>query len=347
MNEMVRRRSDGTIQHRRLLQSWPKGKPFKILSIDGGGIRGVFPAAYIAELERRFLVGAPIGNHFDMVAGTSTGGIITLALAKGMTGQQALTIYTERGGRIFPKKNGLPRLLRWTRSLFGPKHDQAVLKAELEAEFGATLFGEAHHRCVIPSFDGMYGEPVIYKTPHHPDYKLDQHKTMVDIALHTTAAPTIFPAVKDGERVMIDGGIWAKNPIMNALVDALACYDVPRENVRILSLGTGESTFSLSGAAQTGGKKDWAILLLFLAASRAQSKNALGQAFLLAGKDNVLRIDVPETDTPIALDDVARSLNELPHAARSLVEASGHQVFEKFLTEPAEPYQRCRQSLCK
>lgn len=341
MNEMVRRRSDGTIQQRRVLQSWPTGKPFRILSIDGGGIRGVFPAAYLAELERRFLGGASVGDHFDMIAGTSTGGIITLALAKGMTAEQALSIYTKRGEKIFPSKRGLPRLLRWATSLFKPKHDQAVLREELKAEFGTTLFGEARNRCVIPSFDGLYGEPVIYKTPHHPDYKLDQHKTLVDIALHTTAAPTIFPAVKDGGYVMIDGGIWTNNPIMNALVDALACYDVPRENIRILSLGTGEATFSLSETAQKGGKKDWAILLPFLAASRAQSKNALGQAFLLTGKDNVIRIDVPETDTPIALDDVARSLNELPHAARSLVEASGHQVFEKFLLEPALPYAPC------
>ncbi|WP_219821624.1 CBASS cGAMP-activated phospholipase [Sneathiella aquimaris] len=338
---MVRRRSDGTIQQRRVLQSWPTGKPFRILSIDGGGIRGVFPAAYLAELERRFLGGASVGDHFDMIAGTSTGGIITLALAKGMTAEQALSIYTKRGEKIFPSKRGLPRLLRWATSFFKPKHDQAVLREELKVEFGTTLFGEARNRCVIPSFDGLYGEPVIYKTPHHPDYKLDQHKTLVDIALHTTAAPTIFPAVKDGGYVMIDGGIWANNPIMNALVDALACYDVPRENIRILSLGTGEATFSLSETAQKGGKKDWAILLPFLAASRAQSKNALGQAFLLTGKDNVIRIDVPETDTPIALDDVARSLNELPHAARSLVEASGQQVFEKFLLEPALPYAPC------
>ena len=335
---MVRRRSDGTIQYRRLLQPWPEGKPFRILSIDGGGIRGVFPAAYLAELERRFLGSASIGDNFDMIAGTSTGGIITLALAKGMTAEQALSIYTERGDRIFPVKSGLPRLLRWTRSLFKPKHDQTVLKAELEAEFGTTLFGEARHRCVIPSFDGLYGEPVIYKTPHHPDYKLDQHKTMVDIALHATAAPTIFPAVKDDGYVMIDGGIWANNPVMNALVDALACYDVPRENIRILSLGTGEATFSLSEAAQTGGKKHWAVLLPFLAASRAQSKNALGQAFLLAGKDNVVRIDVPESDTPIALDDVARSVCALPLVARSLVEGSGHMIFEKFLSKPAEPW---------
>lgn len=341
MNMVAQRRSDGTIQQRRVLQPWPKDKLFKILSIDGGGIRGVFPAAYLAELEKRFLKGASIADHFDMVAGTSTGGIITLALGKGMTAQQALDIYTERGHRIFPTKSGIGRLARWTRSIFKPKHNQAVLKEELAEEFGETLFGESRCRCVIPSFDGQYGEPVIYKTPHHPDYKLDQHKSMVDIALHTSAAPTIFPAVKDDGLVMIDGGIWANNPVMNALVDALACYDVPRENIRILTIGTGEATFSLTETAQSGGKKDWAILLPFLAASRAQSKNALGQAFLLTDKDNVVRIDVPESDTPIALDDVTRSIRELPLVARSLVEGSGHLVFEKFLSDPAATYERC------
>ena len=140
---------------------------------------------------------------------------------------------------------------------------------------------------------------------------------------------------------MIDGGIWANNPVMNALVDALACYDVPRENIRILTIGTGEATFSLTETAQSGRKKDWAILLPFLAASRAQSKNALGQAFLLTGKDNVVRIDVPESDTLIALDDVTRSIRELPLVARSLVEGSGHLVFEKFLSEPAAVFERC------
>ena len=91
MSIALRRRSDGTIQRARIKQPWPKGRIFRILSIDGGGIRGVFPAAYLAELEHRFLGGRSIGSCFDMVAGTSTGGIIALALAHGMTAQQGTT----------------------------------------------------------------------------------------------------------------------------------------------------------------------------------------------------------------------------------------------------------------
>lgn len=139
---------------------------------------------------------------------------------------------------------------------------------------------------------------------------------------------------------MADGGIWANTPIMNALVDALACYDISRENIRILSIGTGDAAFSLTKAAQSGGKNHWAILLPFLAASRVQFKNVLGQAFLLTGEDNVVLIDVPESDNTIALDDVTRSIREL-RLGRAQVEGSGHHAFERFLTEPVAAYEPC------
>ena len=102
MNYTPPRRSEGTLQSVRAKQPWPQGKPFRILSIDGGGIRGVFPAAYLSELENRFLSRRSIASYFDMIAGTSTGGIIALALAHGMTAAEALAVYRDRGARIFP-----------------------------------------------------------------------------------------------------------------------------------------------------------------------------------------------------------------------------------------------------
>ena len=341
MNHVPTRRSDGTIQHVREKLPWPKDRLFRILSIDGGGIKGVFPAAYLAEIEKRFLDGRSIADHFDMIAGTSTGGIIALALAHGMTAQQALQIYVERGDRIFPTLKGWRRWARGLRWLFKPKHDQAVLQAELEGVFGDTLLNDACKRLVIPSFEGRYGEPFLYKTPHHPDYQKDRHKTSAQVALHTTAAPSYYPGVDHDGYVMIDGGVWANNPVMNALVDALACYDVPRENVRILSLGTGDATFSVDETARNGGARHWAFMRAFNAASRAQSKNALGQAYLLIGKSNVVRVDPPEADKPIALDDVPRSLRELPLAARSLAESSGHHIEGVFLKDVAAEFVRC------
>ena len=215
------------------------------------------------------------------------------------------------------------------------------MKNELLAVFGDKVLDDASKRLVIPSFEGLHGEPFIYKTPHHPDYQKDRHKKFAHVALHTTAAPSYYPAVDDDGYVMIDGGVWANNPIMNALVDALACYDVPRENVRILSLGTGEETFTVDKAARRGGAKHWAFLRAFKAAGRAQSKNALGQAYLLVGKNNVLRIDPPESAAPIALDDTHRALRELPLVARSLVEGSGHHADGIFLRDRAADFVRC------
>lgn len=341
MSYIPPRRSDGTIQHTRLKQPWPQGRPFRILSIDGGGIRGVFPAAVLAELENRFLNGGSIANHFDMIAGTSTGGIIALALAHGMTAQQALNIYLERGEYIFPPAAGIGKVSRVLRWLFKPKHNQAALKEELLRIFGDKVLDSAVTRLVIPSFEGRHGEPFLYKTPHHPDYQKDRHKKFAHVALHTTAAPSYYPGVEVDGYVMIDGGIWANNPVMNALVDALACYDLAREDVRILSLGTGEATFTIDERVRNGGVKDWAFLRAFNAASRAQSRNALGQAYLLAGKNNVTRIDVPESDSPIALDDVQRSIRELPMVARSLVEGAGHHIERVFLDGASEKFIRC------
>ncbi|TCA66479.1 CBASS cGAMP-activated phospholipase [Rhizobium leguminosarum] len=345
MNYIAPPRSEGTIQHTRKKQPWPKDRLFRILSIDGGGIRGVFPAAYLAEIEKRFLGGGSIAHHFDMIAGTSTGGIIALGLASGMTAAQVLQIYSERGEIIFPSPRGLGRVRQLIRFLFRPKHDQSVLKAELLRIFGDKVINEASTRLVVPSFEGAHGEPFIYKTPHHPDYKKDRHKTLTHVGLHTSAAPAYYPAVEADGLIMIDGGVWANNPIMNALVDVLACYDIPRENIRILSIGTGEEALKLKDKQLNGGVNGWGISLgvspLFKIAAKAQSKNALGQAYLLVGKNNVIRVDVPEHDQLIALDDFRRSLIDLPRAARAQADASGHYIESVFLADKVDPFTPC------
>ncbi len=334
-------RSNGTIQTTRLKQPWDPGRPFRILAIDGGGIRGIFPAAFLAEIERRFLNGQSIGYYFDMIAGTSTGGIIALALAHGLTAQEVLDIYVDRGERIFPHAGRLGRLWRFIRSAGRPVHDQNCLRDELLRIFGEAHLGDAQSRLVIPSFDGCHGEPFIYKTPHHPDYKKDRHKRMVDVALHTSAAPFYYPGVLDAGYVMLDGGLWANTPVMNALVDALACFDVAREDIRILSIGTGQETFTIDERSRRGGWIRWGSLRPYYAASRAQSKDSLGQAFLLVGRQNVHRIDVPESDNTIGLDDTRRAVRELPRAARAHADAVGHHLHSAFLTVPAAAYVPC------
>ena len=339
MDYIPPRRSDGTIQHTRQRLPWPKDQPFRILSIDGGGICGILPAAALKELESRFLEGRSILPYFDMIAGTSTGGIIALGLAHGLTAAQILKFYMERGNRVFPSGGAVQSCWRRLRRLHRSAYNTSGLESELLNIFGDTAFGESRTRLCIPSFEGVHGEPWIYKTPHHPDYKKDRVERMVKVALATSAAPTYFRAMPNNGYLMVDGGIWANNPIMNALVDALTCYEVDRSQIRILSLGCGETSFKVEQTRAAGGLFQWKDGLR--AAMRAQSLNALGQSYLLIGKQNVVRLDAPETPNPVPMDDHKRASAELPLMARSLVEGSGHLVHEIFLktsVEPFEPY---------
>lgn len=325
------RRSDGAIQHVRQKQPWPKDRPFRILSIDGGGICGILPAAYLSELERRFLGGKTAGRCFDMIAGTSTGGIIALGLGADLRAGDILRLYTERGGVIFPPGNPAARAIRKLRRLVRYIYDENVLETELRKVFGDRVFGDAATRLVIPSFEGRYGEPWIYKTPHHPDYQKDQHEQMVCVAMATAAAPTFFKSFENNHYTFVDGGIWANNPIMNAVVDALTCYDLDRRQIQVLSLGCGETVHRVTAKMSVAGLWGWRGVIQ--AAIRAQSKNALGQAFLLLGKDNVMRIDAPESAKSIAMDDFRRARKELPEMARALAEASGHRVADRFFSD--------------
>jgi patatin-like phospholipase/acyl hydrolase len=337
MNYIPPRRSDGSIQTRRVPQPWPNDRPFRILSIDGGGICGILPAAVLAELEQRYLACQSIGAYFDMIAGTSTGGIIALALAHGKTAKEIRDIYIERGGIIFPPTGKLGRLMRLIRQGHRTVYERAPLEGELLRIFGDATFGQARTRLCIPAFEGRHGEPWIFKTPHHPDYKKDRHERMVRVAMSTAAAPTFFEALPNNGYLMVDGGIWANNPVMNALVDVLACYEIDRSQIEILSLGCGETMFKVDDRTARGGLLHWWNVIG--AAMRAQSLNALGQAYLLLGKDCVMRVDAPETPHSIALDDYHRARKELPAMARSLVEGAGREINRTFLGVPASEYE--------
>lgn len=329
------RRSGGTIQHTRERLPWPADRPFRILSIDGGGIKGILPATLLGELEERFLEGQSIGRYFDLVTGTSTGGVIALGLGHGMTAAEIAALYRERGGDIFPVDGLVKSRLRWLRSLFRPAYDSRPLKEELGRIFGDALFGSAKTRICIPAFDGEYGEPFIYKTPHHPDYVKDQHELMRNVALATSAAPTYLRALERDGYVLVDGGVVANNPIMVGLVDALACYDVGREQVQILSLGCGSVPFHVSQAHRSGGKWQWKNAVM--ASMDASARNALGQAYLLIGRKRVARIDSSAPDTPIDLADFQRARDELPPIARALADTHGADIAERFLSNPVDP----------
>lgn len=332
MYEIPPPRSDGAITGTREKLPWPSNKPFRILAIDGGGIRGIYPAAFLAELEQNFLGGRSVGEYFDLIAGTSTGGIIALGLGKGLTAADITQMYLRNGERIFPAYGKIGQSLRYVRRLFSSGYDVENLRRELQTVLQETRLGESRIRLCIPAFEGIYGEPWIYKTPHHPDYSRDKTTDMVTVGIATAAAPTYLRALEDNGYVMVDGGLVANNPIMVAIVDALACHKVDRCQIQVLSIGCGSKSFEVSKRQRSGGLWHWKEAVV--AAMNASSANALGQACLLIGADHVIRIE-PSEGANIKLDDVVEAKRALPNAAKKDVEKIGQTVAAKFFTKPA------------
>lgn len=337
------RRSAGTQLDRRVQLPWTLDG-LRILSIDGGGIRGILPAKILALCEERFTHGRSCGDYFDYIAGTSTGGIIALGLSSGMTARDILAIYMGRGEKIFPPRVKLDwlvsRAVQWTwhffRNLRHYRYDRAVLATELENAFRDKIIGMSERRLVIPAFD-EFNEVTLFKTPHHPAYRIDWEQKIVDVALSTAAAPTFFSTYKNGDRQFADGGVWCNNPVMAALVDALVCYEVDRHAVDILSLGCVEWEFAFTeNQIAKGGIWHWREIIS--AAMRLQSQNALGQAGLLIGRDRLLRLDGPPMrSNPIELDDFARSAEELPAIAEKIV-AENSDRLATFFGSPRPPF---------
>ncbi|HUZ34129.1 MAG TPA: CBASS cGAMP-activated phospholipase [Xanthobacteraceae bacterium] len=335
-------RSAGTLATRRVPLPWPTDRDFRILSIDGGGIRGIFPAAFLAGLEARCPGVPSIAGYFDLIAGTSTGGIIALGLAANLSAAALRDLYVREGRDIFPPSGpgaigrAIRKIKAWRR-LWRYSYDQEALTRILRERLGDRKLADAHSRLCIPSFDGEYGEVYIFKTPHHPDFTKDRHETMVKVALATSAAPTFFRPIQDGGYTFIDGGIWANNPVMIGLTEALTSFKITREQIRILSIGCGQEPYTVTGKKITrGGMWHWRDLIN--AAMRLQSQNSLGQARLLIGPEHMIRVDVPKDLTPIELDDWQSAAKQLPDAAAEAVEAARDNIAEMFLKAPADPY---------
>ena len=331
------RRSSGTIRHRRKQLSWPVGRDFRILSIDGGGIRGIFPAAFLAGLEERYLDGESISHYFDLIAGTSTGGVIAIGLGAGLRTSDIASLYIERGCEVFPPASGLTRSLRKLTQFLRYRYDREALTDILAELLGERRLGDSEVRLCIPSFDGTHSDLYIFKTPHHPDFRLDGKENMVKVAAATSAAPTFYRPLEDGGYTFVDGGVWANNPTMIGLVDALSCFSVERGRIRILSLGCGEDPYTVGEIRKRfGGKLAWHDIIF--AAMRFQSLSAVGQAGLLIGADRVLRVEPPLSGKQIDLDDWVRAKAELPDAADKSLAEYGEQIRRDFLVEPAVPY---------
>lgn len=192
-------------------------------------------------------------------------------------------------------------------------------------------------RLCIPAFEGKHSEVFVFKTPHHRDYKFDRFEPMVKVAMATSAAPTYFRPLEHNGYTLVDGGVWANNPVMLAVIESLICFDIGRDQIDVLSLGCGEDPYVVSQTQMdAGGKLAWSDVIF--AAMRLQSLAAVNQARLLLGPPAMRRIDPPANPRPILLDDFRRSLDELVPAAKKAVHEQGDRIASIFLKEPVLPY---------
>jgi len=221
---------------------------FKILSIDGGGIRGIIPAAIIAEIER--ITGQPASSLFDLIAGTSTGGIIALGLARpnadGMprySAQDLVELYDSEGSKIFSRS--LKHKALSIGSLANAKYTSVGLDETLLEFFEDTMLSEALTGLVIPSYEIEKRLP-IYFTSNFAIHRDGFNHRMNDVARSTSSAPTYFKPyrLKTESRVgrlsVIDGGVFANNPTLAAFAEATGTYKARIDDTVIVSLGTGK-----------------------------------------------------------------------------------------------------------
>ncbi len=329
------RRSDTILQTRREPLPWPGDQTFKILSIDGGGIKGIFPAGILAEFEEQCLGGGHIGDYFDLITGTSTGGIIALGLGAGLTAKSMLALYMDEGHRVFPPHQRAMSQGLLNR-IFRNRYDRSELDELLQQTFDSKTLRDSKYRLLIPATEARHGDPCVYKTPHHPGYFLDGDKPMWEVAAATSAAPTYLkPVIQDGY-ILLDGGIWANNPTMMGLVEVLTCFTVPREQISILSIGCGQNGFRISEKQTAGtGQLQWREIIYV--AMHYQSLTAVNQAGLLLGRDKVVRLDRPEGGEPIDLDDWEKARQLLPDEAVEVAGQHMERVAAIFLAERATP----------
>ncbi|MBU4585137.1 MAG: patatin-like phospholipase family protein [Proteobacteria bacterium] len=277
------------------------GRLFRILALDGGGLRGTFTAAVLAKWDDMIKSGG--GNHlvkhFDLVAGTSTGAILAIGLGLGLTPAEMLSFYRTQGPKIFPKNR---KLRHWLKS----KHESQTLRETLQSVFGdRILTQDSICRLVLPTVRANHGEAEAIVTAHCPDRTAFTTISAVDAALASSAAPTYFDeAIVDNAisvESYLDGGIWANNPVLPAIAEAVRHLKIPLDRIDVLSIGTmcNETDFTESLGK---GKVGWAPTsadLFFAAQEHAAAE--LADSFLSPARH--LRVN-QQTLCEIKLDDV-------------------------------------------
>lgn len=233
-------------------------KPLRVLSLDGGGMRGIYTGSYLsfvssAFARRRSASSLDVGAGFDLIVGTSTGAIIGCGLALGIPLDNIVQLYRRHGKAIFPRKLpdkfGTSLAVDLRQRPKALRQGEKALRAALDDCFGKATIGSVYAErkiaLAIPAVDMAQHRSWVFKTPHLPTSNhRDDNYMLVDVCLATSAAPlfrslaAVEPVSGSGNRVMFaDGGLWANNPVLVGMIEALqmAGTDQP---IEIFCLGT-------------------------------------------------------------------------------------------------------------
>ena len=332
---------------------------FKILSLDGGGIRGTFIAAFLAKIQAS--IDQPLVSYFDLIAGTSTGGLIAVALAMGITPEEIEKLYKNEGPQIFtrppPELSALKRrsidavLRRLAPSLdaewlYRAKYNSEPLKTALEKRLNDKILEEALCRLVVPSVDLTAGKVIVFKTPHRPNFVRDRKFRAVDVVLATTAAPSYFPSasIEIGSSYC-DGGIWANNPALVGYVESLA---ISRECLRqeidpcfsegeifMVSIGTGRASYFVQPNNNESGLRWWANRLLDIS-GEAQSEGIHWQMeYILGDRYKRINFDIPDGNWSL---DSTENIDALLYIGSQRATENFPYLKSTFLAQPCTRY---------
>lgn len=314
-----------------------------ILSLDGGGVRGVITATWLAALEER--LDGPLHGYFDLVAGTSTGSILAAAVGNGIPARKIVELYRDRAQFIFPKRsawNVFGKAWDWMsktveHGVSHPKYDPDGLHKELKRVFKTTRLEALKTRVLVPSYDTLTRQAVIFKTTNPRHKKLE----VWQVCTASSSAPTYFPAhvmkLGSAKAPLVDGGVVANNPTACAIAEAIKLRTDAKtdrgtvlDDLLVVSMGTGETTRPITiDDATEWGPIEWAIPVidvLFDGAADAVSYIA-AQA---VGKDNYERLQVKLTSAYDDMDNAsATNLNALQLQAEAYLRDGGNEQLDR------------------
>ena len=312
--------------------------PFQILSLSGGGYLGLYTVTVLSELENH--IGRPIASCFDLLAGTSVGGIIALGLALERPAEEIKAAFEEAGSRIFSNRPApttwLGKKRDFMRSFFSPKYDGVALRETIMKVVGReTRIGDLVHPVIVPGVNLTKGRPQVFKTDHHPNFRRDHRLRIIDVALATSAAPTYFPPAEIGDELFADGGLFANSPDLLALHEAEHFFRVPTSEIRMLSVGTTTTQFSFShvhgrnlGVFGWGGRLAQTII----------SSQQMDVSYIVGHKlgDRYVRVDAVQSNEQqqhlgldVATEDAKKTIRGL--ASGSTQEAISQEMVTKIL----------------